>query len=199
MLAGVIAADMPYGDLHTAGPGLRALRHSTTCEFEVSATVVEGAKAWRLGFEALAISLYRQATDMTPTINFGRMPAGYRQSSGNNAKLVAAGKRFQGGFVEERLASHESSIPPIGRLDSDPASDNWCGHSWSPWMSGSDVAGTMSGQDSGLYRVRSVGADVLLRATVDRDSRGSLPRRDAATGRASRPGVGVLVVRYPGD
>jgi hypothetical protein len=42
--------------------------------------------------------LYRLEAGRSPTANFGRMPAGYRMSTGNNARLVASGRRVRGGL-----------------------------------------------------------------------------------------------------
>jgi hypothetical protein len=88
MLRGVYAEVMPYRDPHTAGPALWALRHKTGCAFEVSVAEVVGNTPWRKGLEAVTISIYRQQHAASPTVNFGRMPSGYRMSSGHNTKLV---------------------------------------------------------------------------------------------------------------
>src|SRR5437763_12497247 len=105
MLRGVYADQMPYRDPHTAAPALWALRHSLHCDFEVSVVPVAGSTQWRKGLEALAISLYRQEHRQSPSFEFGRMPLGYRMSSQNNAKRVAAAKRFRGGPMPEVDAS----------------------------------------------------------------------------------------------
>jgi hypothetical protein len=110
MLRGIYADEMPYRDPHTAGPGLWALRHATSCDFEVSVTTVEGSPSWRKGLECVAISVYREAYRRSPTIAFGRMPYGYRISTGNNARLVVAGKRFRGGRFD---GTDESHLPGI--------------------------------------------------------------------------------------
>src|SRR5262249_44575953 len=77
--------------------GLWALRHAGHAEFETSFCPVHGATPRRKALEAVAIALHRQRYAKSPTLNFGRMPVGYRMSSANNARLVAAGKRFRGG------------------------------------------------------------------------------------------------------
>jgi hypothetical protein len=48
------------------------------------------------------------------------MPSGYRMLSGNNARLVAAGRQFHSGLSEADGASHLPGIPPMGPLDGDP-------------------------------------------------------------------------------
>jgi hypothetical protein len=72
---------MPYRAPHTAGPALWSLHHQTGEDFEVSVVPFEGSTLWRKGLEALAIALYRQERGPSPTVQFGRMPAGYRASS----------------------------------------------------------------------------------------------------------------------
>jgi hypothetical protein len=81
MLRGVYGELMPYRDPHTAGPALWALHHQTGEDLEVSVVSVERSTPWRNGLEALAIALCRQAHNRSPTVEFGRMPAGYRASS----------------------------------------------------------------------------------------------------------------------
>ena len=162
MLRGVYAAEMPYRDPHTAAPALWALRHSTGCDFEVSVSPVEGTTPWRKGLEALAIALYRQANQRSPNINFGRMPAGYVMSSGNNAKLVAAGKRFRGGYTGENTASHLDSIAPTGSLRCDPVQLLWGGHTWSAWHPINLAINTILPEALGLYHIRHSGKSELL-------------------------------------
>jgi hypothetical protein len=84
MLRGVYGELMPYPNPHTAGPGLWALYQQAGEDFEVSVVPVEGSTPWRKGLEALAIALYRQESGRSPTVEFGRMPAGYRASSSYN-------------------------------------------------------------------------------------------------------------------
>ena len=152
MLRGIQGELMPFRDPHTAAPALWALLQSGPCEFEASCLPVEGSTAWRKGVEAVAISLYRQEMGRSPTVNFGRMPPGYRMSSGNNARLVSAGKRFRGGATTSPDASHVAGVPPISGLDGDPQGRGWCDHSWGQWTPLSEHR-TASG--TGLYRIRS--------------------------------------------
>lgn len=159
MLRGITNEAMPYRDPHTAAPALWALLHSTSCRFEVSAIRARETATWRKGLEAVAIALYRQEKGQSPTANFGRMPAGYRISSGNNARLVSAGKRFRGGPTDISEACHLPSIPPPDGLSGDPQSESWCGHRWSAWL---PLAECRTAIGSGLYRIR------------DRDSLGLL-------------------------
>lgn len=161
MLRGVFKEEeMPYGDPHTAAPALWALRHSTTCDFEVSVTPILGSTQWRKGMEAVAIALYRQGASRSPTVEFGRMPLGYAPSSGNSARLVAAGKRFRGGVSSERLVRHEPGIAPIGPLTGDPQDSSWGGHAWSAWIPLRDPTVAMI-RGSGIYRIRGDGDELL--------------------------------------
>ncbi len=162
LLRGIYAAEMPYRAPHTAGPALWALRHGTACDFEASVVPIEGSTQWRKGWEAVAISLYRQDHGKSPTVEFGRMPAGYRMSSGNDAKLVAAEKRFRGGLTAAIDASHSPSLPPVGPLAGDPYAREWCGQRWSPWVPLSAVTSQIGTGAVGLYRIRSEGSTQLL-------------------------------------
>jgi len=163
MLRGIYGAEMPYRDPHTVGPALWALRQGTGAEFEVSVAVVEGSTPWRKGLEALAIALYRQERGESPSVNFGRMPAGYRMSSGNNARLVKAGKRFRGGPTDEEDASHLTGIPPAGSVEGNSARGEWCGHGWSPWLPLDNLPNDFPSTATGLYRIRdAVGEGRLL-------------------------------------
>lgn len=162
MLRGLYADQMPYRDPHTAAPALWALRHRTGCEFEVSVVPVTGSTPWRKGLEALAISLYRQEHGTSPTVEFGRMPIGYRPSSQNNARLVRLEKRFRGG-PEPDLAhtSHAPGLPPVGRLGGDPQALDWNGHQWSDWVPLTGDLRKIS-VGVGLYRIRGDDPDALL-------------------------------------
>lgn len=161
MLEGVYGAEMPYADPHTAGPALWALRHETRCEFEVSVAVVEGTPSRRLGLEALAIALYRHERGRSPTLSFGRMPAGYRKSTGNNARLVAAGLRRRGGPDVTLRDGGDTSIPPVGPLTGDAGGSAWCGHAWSAWIALGSAGRAVGGEASGLYRIRAQGEEGL--------------------------------------
>jgi hypothetical protein len=72
------------------------------------------------------------------------MPAGFAMSSGNSARLVAAGKRSRGGPSTESLAAHAPGVPPRGALDADVARIN---------VVRSRVVGMASVEESG-YRGR---------------------------------------------
>src|SRR5690242_14087337 len=97
MLRGVYGTEMPYRDPHTAAPALWAIRDATGCEFEVAwVELPEIPTPQRKGLECLGIALYRQEQGISPAFNFGRMPSGYRPSTGNNSRLVASGKRSRG-------------------------------------------------------------------------------------------------------
>ena len=151
MLRGVYGSVMPYRDPHTAAPGLWALRQEG-CDFEVSVTVVDGTTQKRKTLEAVAIMLYRLEHGRSPTLNFGRMPVGYLMSSGNNAGVVARGRRFRGGPTTERSVSHLLSLPPLTSAFGASISRGWGGHSWQPWV---PLRGLRVSTDSvGLYRVR---------------------------------------------
>jgi hypothetical protein len=156
MLRGIYGLEMPYRDPHTAAPALWALLHRSSCLFEVSTLTVQGTTLWRKGLEALAISLYRQKYRQSPTVNFGRMPIGYRMSSSNNTKLVQAGKQYRGGLTLELELSHQPGISPLGPLAGEPQSDKWCAHQWSNWVPIAQAFDYLSSSSLGLYRIRSL-------------------------------------------
>jgi hypothetical protein len=160
MLRGVYLSEMPYRDPHTAGPGLWALRQSSPQPLEAEFCPIDGTTPWRKGLEAVAIAVHRQEHQRSPTLSFGRMPTGFRMSSANNARLVAAGKRFRGGPDETVAEAHEPGIPPTGPLGSDCTSRSWGGHAWTPWMTMDAETTQMLAPGDGLYRIR--GADERL-------------------------------------
>jgi len=161
MLRGIYAEIMPYADPHTAGPALWALHRAVGCEFEALTVSVEGSTPWRKGLEALAIALYRQEHGRSPTVEFGRMPHGYRASSSYNRRLLEAGRVYRGGACEGIEASHAPGIPPVGPLAGDPQGPEWGGHAWSPWVLLSEIR-KHAPIGSGLYRIRGQDPGGLL-------------------------------------
>jgi hypothetical protein len=158
-LGGVYRGQMPYRDPHTAGPALWALRHRDGCEFEVSVIEVQGEAPRRKALEATAITLYRLEAGRSPTANFGRMPVGYRMSTGNNAQLVASGRRARGG-PDPQARAMAASAPVAGRPEPDPQSANWMNWTWTPWTPVSVAC--QSAKGTGLYRVRDNGTAGLI-------------------------------------
>ncbi|WAL67874.1 hypothetical protein ORV05_08910 [Amycolatopsis cynarae] len=132
-LSGVYKAEMPYRDPHTAGPALWALRHRDGCDFEASVIEISATVPQRKALEATAVSLYRTASGKSPAANFGRMPSGYRMSTGNNARLTASGQRLRGG-PDPHAPRVPGSAPVAGRLGTDPRSDRWMNWPWTSWV-----------------------------------------------------------------
>jgi hypothetical protein len=153
MLRGIYLDAMPYRDPHTAGPALWALLQSTDTSFEASICPVVGDTPWRKALEAVAVARHRQRYGRSPTANFGRMPPGYRMSSGNNARLVAAGKRLRGGVCAEPTDAQLPGQPPLGPLDADTRSARWCGHIWSAWLTLTAETIAAVEPHDGLYRI----------------------------------------------
>lgn len=163
MQAGIYAEEMPYTDPHTAGPALWALRHGTNSQYEVSVLPVTGTTQWRKGLEALAVALHRQQFGRSPTINFGRMPSGFRRSSGNNRRLVTAGNRFRGGLCDDDEQYHVPGIAPMGPITGNNAHvSGWGGHKWSGWQPLNQTADFPDATAQGLYRIRDAGKPGLL-------------------------------------
>lgn len=157
MLARCYSVEMPYRAPHTAAPTLWALRDRDGADFEVSVMPLNVDKAERLALEALAITLHRLDHRRSPIANFGGTIDGYRLSSGNSAALVAAGKRFRGGRDPAVQASPSS--PVRGPIDGEVTSPNWVGLGWSEWTPVSDLRSTLG---TGVYRIRTRGAEDLL-------------------------------------
>jgi hypothetical protein len=160
MLKGAYAELMPYNDPHTAAPALWSLHHRDGVDFECSAAPLDGDRRARMGAEALAISMHRVEHGGSPMANFGGMPDGYRKSSGNNSRLVAAGKRFRGG-PDPTATSTPESVPVSGILDGSAGTDRWTGLAWSPWTPLAAFAGSGGRAlqpGTGVYRIRLIGA-----------------------------------------
>jgi len=155
MLKGAYGDVMPYADPHTAAPALWAFRDRDACEFECSAALFGGDHRDRLAHECVEISRHREQFQASPAVNFGGMPDGYLKSSGNNQKLVDAGKRFRGGRDPYRRLV--PSIAPTGSLQGTPESAEWMGLQWSRWRSWDHDFGSGS---MGIYRLRKVGGSV---------------------------------------
>jgi hypothetical protein len=150
-LGGVYRDVMPYNDPHTVGPALWAHRIETGESFEVSVTVLEVDGPDRMGREALEITKQRILDGCSPAYNFGRMPRGWVKSSGNNRKLVEAGKRFRGyRLSDEEIAAlpPDESAPPPSVLYGDTRAADWLGFAWR-------VAETHAPktEDVGVYRI----------------------------------------------
>jgi hypothetical protein len=107
--------------------------------------------------EALVVSTHRQETLMSPVLNFGGMPDGYRRSSANNAALVASGRRFRGG-PDIAAVSTPASRPPLAPLGGQVIADRFMGHAWSAWTD----ANSFGPQATGLYRIRRPDDPTLL-------------------------------------
>jgi hypothetical protein len=108
------------------------------------------------------VALHRQEFGRSPTVNFGRMPAGFRRSSGNNRRLAEAGRRFRGGACDTDEPHHSPGTPPVGALTGDPAGDVWCGHYWSAWLPLDPATAVPPPTATGLYRIRDAAGDGLL-------------------------------------
>jgi hypothetical protein len=158
----IYGEEMPFADPHTAAPGLWALRQDTGCEFEVSVASVDCSDSGRKALEAFVISDHRQKFQRSPTINFGRMPVGWRKSSGVSAKLKSEGKELRGGRCSEATPQHSPGIAPVGGFDTQIGSTLWCGHEWTEWCRMSDMPAEVSRARTGLYRIRGDQSPALI-------------------------------------
>jgi hypothetical protein len=160
-LRSIYSDRMPYKAPHTAGPALWAWRQVIPhAPLEVSvAPLPELPLVLRLGLECLALARYRQHGHGSPLCQFGRMPTGYAPSSGNDARLVVAGKRIRGGATSLQLDCHLPGIAPAGPLTGDPHARDWCGHQWSPWI---PLRTLRPVGEEGLYRLCIPDLDPLV-------------------------------------
>lgn len=162
MLKGIYKKEMPYRDPHTAGPGLWALRHATNTPFEVAFCPLQADTPQRKSLEAVVIAVHRQRYGRSPTLNFGRMPAGYRMSSANNARIVAAGKRLRGSLlIGETDESHSPSIAPLATLGGDVHAHTWGGLTWSPWTPLTLDNLAQLPKTNGIYRLAGQTSDLV--------------------------------------
>jgi hypothetical protein len=168
MLREAFNTEMPYNDPHTAAAALWALRHATGCEFEASVASVEGSRKWRKGLESVAIACYRQEHGRSPTVQFGRMPVGYRPSTGGSARKGLAHLRPRGGPSDASHERHQLGLPPVGPLMGNPQGERWGGHAWTPWVPLGAVSARWGEGDSGLYRIRRSDRVLLLYIGEDR-------------------------------
>lgn len=152
-------AEMPYADPHTAAPALWAMRHRDGCDFEASVVEVSDTDQVRMALEVTAITLNRMEFGRSPVANFGRMPAGYRKSTGNNAQLAASGRRLRGG-PDPQVPVAIKSAPVSGELGTDPEAADWMDWAWSPWTPVSEADQMVIG--TGLYRLRRNGTSGLV-------------------------------------
>ncbi len=155
-LKGVYSELMPYNDPHTAGPALWAHRADTGETFEVRVAVLEVDKADRMGREALEVTKQRIIDGCSPAYNFGRMPHGWIKSTGNNRRLVEAGRRFRGRRMtneELTIAEPDESVPPPTTLDGDVRAADWMGLHW---RDAEDLPPTRT--DLGVYRIDRAGS-----------------------------------------
>jgi hypothetical protein len=150
-LRGVYGDVMPYNDPHTAAPALWAHRIEFGETFEVSVAELEVERAERMGREALEVTKQRIIYGCSPAYNFGRMPRGWVKSSGNNRRLVEAGRRLRGyRMSDEEVAAlpPDESVPPPATLEGDPRSADWLGLAWR--STERDAPGR---SDVGVYRI----------------------------------------------
>jgi len=141
---------MPYRDPHTAAPCLWAVRDATGPGLEISITTPDWAENVhrRKGLEAALIAVHRRKTGESPTANFGRIIAGYKQSSYSKDDV-------RGGPLDpnETEPNSDSGVGPLPWEQADAvASSEWMGLDWSKPFQLRDRLDA-SPSDTGLYRI----------------------------------------------
>ncbi len=125
----VYSEEMPFRDPHTAAPCLWAIRDQYGPEFQVSAATPSFAISdqGRKGFEEALIAVARREMGKSPTANFGRMIAGYSQSSYRSGGYIG-GPLNEG----ETESNAKPGRGPVSWENVDNVTGpNWMGLSWS--------------------------------------------------------------------
>ena len=164
---------MPYSDPHTAGPGLWALRQEEGVEFECSVLVKEGEIAVRKGLECLEITRHRLAQGQSPYLNFGRMPPGWRKSTGNNRRLVEQGCRRRG--CRDLDVQRVPEAPPPATFTQDPLDPQLFGLMWQQFSAAVSPPSIV-----GVYRAIA-GEDIIYFGQGDVRTRISAHARKVST------------------
>lgn len=141
---------MPYRDPHTAAPCLWAVRDASGPGLEISIATPDWAEnaQRRKGLEAALIAVHRRETGASPTANFGRIIAGYKQSSYSKDEV-------RGGPLDYN-ETEPNAEPGVGPLPWEQvnavASLDWMGLDWSAPFQLRDRL-DVSPPDTGLYRI----------------------------------------------
>lgn len=148
------AREMPFTDPHKCAPALWSWMQSRPdLHLEVAVAPLAGVSAyWRQGFETFVIAWHRWHFGCSPHWQFGRMPRGWAPST--ERKRGVRGKAIPAEVV---FTCHRPGIAPLTNLfddHSDPLSEHWAGHHWSPWYASiRDVPPGEPGQ-RGIYRLQ---------------------------------------------
>lgn len=154
-LCSLYGDDMPYSDPHTAAPSLWVMRTVEGTTFEFSVAELVGEAPILKAAECVVIARHRMEHRCSPAANFGRMPAGWIKSTGNNASLVRAGRRTRGFPNPDAVRSTDR--PPVLDALRSPTAADWAGLAWSSW-----TTSLVDAPRRGVYRIRRPNADHLL-------------------------------------
>lgn len=142
--AGLMWAEMPFNDPHTATPNLWCYRVESNLSYEVSAAPFLGSKPDRMATECFLLWQYRLARGESSLCNFGHFHSSFSKSG--NRKTGKRGLRIEGEPIS-RVSF--PALQPIGScLDID-----WLGLEWTGWRDLS-VEGLRTPAVAGLYRLR---------------------------------------------
>jgi hypothetical protein len=154
-LSALYRDEMPFNDPHTAAPCLWVMRTVQGAAFEFSVAEVSGSVVELKTAECVVVSEHRAEFGCSPTANFGRMPDGWVKSSGNNKRLVEAGRLIRG--YQDPRASRSVDHAQVLDFSREPTALDWAGLGWSPWSSGSIAEPAL-----GVYRIRRAGEKSLV-------------------------------------
>jgi hypothetical protein len=184
---GVLAAEMPFNDPHTAAPKLWSFRDAEQLEYEVSVTACDLPKNDRMGLECYLVWRYRLEVGSSPLCNFGRLHPRYITSANRSTKR--RGRRLRD---DEPNNDSGPSVPPLALCGAFDTAD-WMGLAWSVWAP-LTRAGLKAPSCPGVYRIRSDGEPLLYIGQSGARVPSSIPR---AIGRLA--GFGFVLVRNPAD
>ena len=160
---GIYKDYMPYRDPHTASPAFWATQQTQDMELEASVCEISDVSKPHLkGLECLAIYEHRIKFGLSPSFNFGRMPTGFSNSSGNNKNLIKSGKRFRGQLITETLDCHKKGMAPLEPIkNTNKNLGQILQLNWSEW-SHQDAHKNLKGFETGLYILRHKNKNVFL-------------------------------------
>lgn len=154
--SGLLAAEMPFNDPHTATPKLWSYRDGDGFEFEASAAETDLTKNDRMALECWLVWRYRQVQGRSTLCNFGRLHPRYVTSRNRSTNL--RGRKLN---PDEPDNTGGESVHPLIR-HGNPVSADWMGLSWSAFTSLDRTSVRTASRGPGLYRLSTEAGVVYL-------------------------------------
>jgi len=152
---GVLAAEMPFNDPHTAAPRLWAYRDADGLEFEASAAEVGMSKNDRMALECYLVWQYRMEAGQSTLCNFGRTHTRYtasrNRSTGDRGRRLNADEPDGGGWP---------SVPALSHNETEDRC-RWMGLTWSALapLTGASLKGVRT--KPGVYTLATAAGDLI--------------------------------------